>query len=387
MNIGIFSSTYLPVIGGVQYELYWLLKAIDNRYQKKNIDHFVFIAPASDNKEYLQFRNITVVYLDVSNRYDIPLCGYKLAAIAKKYKLGLVNCWQAIPDGIVCLLMKWITGVPYILTSQGVDTAYNRRYDYGYRLKKKLSGIIRLVLKQSCSVITVSRDMKDYVEEAGAKKNKIKIIPNGIELAEETYSEQNILKHKQQIKEMYAVNSSHTVYLTLSGMRKIKGHENLVRAFALALKINPNLKLFISAHGEETENIKMLVKDLKLEYAINFIGFVTGVEKKAWFDIADVYCNTAFFEPFGIVYLEAIKYNLALLGTVFGGAKDIFEHNKSAYLVNPENIDEISKGLITLSSAEYRKNLVKESKLLLPRYDINRIANLYLDIFVEYAYE
>ncbi len=385
MNIGIYTTSYLPVIGGIQFELYWLLKAIDDRYQKKNIDHFVFIAPSGDNKEYLQFRNITVVHLDMPHKYDIPLFGFKLASIVKKYKLDLVNCWSAIPDGIVCLIMRWITGVPYILTSHGIDTAYDRRFDYGYRLKKKLSSIIRLVLKQACGVITISRDMKSYVEEAGAKRNEIKIIPNGIELTEEIYAEPDILEHKQQIRSRYSINSSHTVCLTLSGMRKIKGHENLVRAFASALRINPKLKLFIGAYGAETEHIKTLVKDLKLEHAIHFIGFIAGVEKKAWFDIADVYCNTAFFEPFGIVYLEAIKYDLAVLGTVFGGARDIFEHNVNAYLVNPENIDEITEGFIALSSFEYRENLAKQAKPLLPHYDINRIAELYLDTFLEFS--
>ena len=385
MNIGIFSSTYLPKVGGIQFELYWLLKAFDNLYQNKNIDHFVFIVPHDKNNEYLHFKNIKVANIDMpSRKIDIPLCGYKLASIVKKHKLDLVNCCVAIPDGLVCLVMKWLTGISYLVTCHGVDVAVDRRFGYGYRLRRTSNLIIRLVLRQASGVTTISQDMKRFAEEAGAVKERIKIIPDGIETTK-TDSNHEISLLTQKIKRKYSIRDSRTVYLILSGMRKIKGHENLIRAFAQALKINPNLRLIIGAHGEQTENIKILVKNLNLEDSINFIGYVSGEEKKAWFNISDVYCNTAFFEPFGIVYLEAIKNNLAVLGTIFGGAKDIFEHKKNAYLVNPENIDEITQGIITLSSADFRNDLIRNAKPLLLRYDINHIADLYLDAFVNYA--
>jgi glycosyltransferase involved in cell wall biosynthesis len=385
MNIGIFSTTYLPVVGGIQFELYWLLKAIDNKFQGKGIEKFVFIVPKYENQNFLNFKNIEIIEFDepLNTKKDFIRFVPKLSHLTKQKSIDLLNCWRTIPDGICCLATKYLNGTPYIITSQGIDIAVDYRFNYGYRLKPLTALLTKVILRKALCVTTISRDMARFAEEAGATKENIRFIPNGIELTESLSSSESI-SIEQKIRESHSITDSHTVYLTLSGMRKIKGHENLVRGFAQAVKTNPSLLLFIGAHGLETDNIKSLVQELKIEEYVHFIGFVDGPEKTAWFNIANVYCNTAFFEPFGLVYIEAVKHRVAVLGTVCGGARDIFEHEKSAYLVNPERIDEIINGILALSNSEYRSRLNSSASLLLPRYDINHIADLYLDSYLEF---
>lgn len=382
MNIAIFTSSYLPVQGGMQYELYWLLKAIDKKFKSYGIKRFVFIVPKYEKQEYLPFNNIEVVEFDNPLRSKINYFSFipHISRIYKEYKLDIINCWSATPDGFCCMGAKYLTGVPYIVTSHGADTALDPKFDYGLRRKKINAIITRKVLKNAKCVTTIGTDMVGYVEQAGASKDKIRIIPNGIEVEPElgVADTGDLIR---DIKNKYSIDDSHTIFLTLAGMRKIKGHVNLVKAFGIALKQNPKMILFIGAHGLETENITNLVRSLGLEKNVHFIGFVTGEEKKAWFDITDVYCNTAYFEPFGIVYIEAIKNSIAVLGSIRGGGKDIFIHDKDAYIINPESIDEIKRGILMLADSEYRKRIIENSKRLLAKYDIEHIAGIYLDVF------
>lgn len=378
MNIGIFTSSYLPVLGGLQFELYWLLKSIDRKFKARGIERFIFMLPEYKDQKYLGFENIEVVeFKHMAGRKGAISIIPELARISKEYSISLLNCHAAVPDGFSCMGARLLSRVPYIVTAHGVDVAVDRRFNYGSRLKPLTNLAVRMVLKQACRVTTISSDMADFAEDAGADRGKLHIIPDGIELNRPS-SQAGL---EQKIRQEYAISDSHTVYLTLSGMRKIKGHENLVKAFALALKKNGRLLLFIGAHGHETENIKALVKELGIGGNVHFIGFVTGADKAAWFNVAHVYCNTAFFEPFGIVYIESVLHGLAVLGTKHGGARDIFHHGRDAHIVDPESIDEITSGILALSDPEYRNKVITNAGSLLPLYDIETIADRYLDIY------
>jgi len=384
MNIALFTSTYLPEIGGIQFELYWLLKAIDKIFQSKGIDRFIFILPRYKNQRYLVFDNIEVVEIDkkLSKKNIIP-CTNQLAKIVRQYDIDLINCFAVIPDGFFCSCLKIILNTPFIITSQGADLAVDKRFNYGGRLIKQVSIATTIAVKRAESLITISRDMKKFAIDAGADKNKITIIPNGIELNQDVPS--IVIEAEKEIKKKYAISDFHIIFITLSGMRKIKGHVNLVKAFAQAVKSNPNIRLFIGAHGDETENIKALVKKLNIESYVNFIGFITDDQKVAWLNLAHVYCNTAYFEPFGIVYIEAIRFGIAVLGSVKGGARDIFKHGQSAHLIHPESIEQIYEGIVALNDESYRNLLIQNAEKLLPNYDIKRIAHLYLDTYIKHV--
>ncbi|CAN2048454.1 Glycosyltransferase family 1 protein [Candidatus Magnetomoraceae bacterium gMMP-1] len=384
MNIAIFSSSYLPEIGGIQFELFWLLKAIDNKFKSKGINRFFFIVPRYKNQKYLNFKNIEVIEYDnwISKKAMLSFI-FKLSNITKYYSIDLLNSFAVIPEGFCCLCVKYLNGTPYIVTSQGADLAIDSRFNYGIRLIKYLSFLTKIIIKKVNCLVTISQDMVNFAIDAGAKKERIKIIPNGIELKK--IDKTTLSSDVKNIKEKYLISDSNVVYLTLSGMRKIKGHLNLVKAFARAVKKNSNLRLFIGAHGDETENIKMLVQNLNIDNYVYFIGFVSGQEKEAWFNVAHVYCNSAYFEPFGIVYIEAIKSKIAVLGSIYGGGKDIFLHEESAHLINPESIEEIYQGILKLSESSYREKLIRNADSLLPLYDINRIADMYLNTYIQHT--
>ncbi|RJR44260.1 MAG: glycosyltransferase family 1 protein [Deltaproteobacteria bacterium] len=383
MNIGILSSTYLPTVGGIQFLLYWLLKAMDRSSLRRTVGEIYAIVPASiSDQEYADFENIKVIEYHRSLWSIKGMLAFipQLAAIGKDRSLDLLHAFTTLPEGVCCLGTRFMTGIPYLVTCHGEDIAMDPRFGYGNRLKKTIAGLTRAALKGSAGITTISTDMARFAKNAGAPPTRIHIIPNGIEL-NGSVADAEVGGLVQELRWQYGITETHTVYLTLAGMRKIKGHEPLVRSFAAALQVNPNLLLFIGAHGLETEPIKKLVRALHIEDKVHFIGFVTGVEKKAWFNLADVYCNTAFFEPFGLVYLEAILYRDAVLGSIFGGGKDIFRHQENAWLVNPENDEEIVQGLLTLAEPAYRLKLVEAAQPLLPHYDINAIAGQYLELY------
>ncbi|MBW1763941.1 MAG: glycosyltransferase family 4 protein [Deltaproteobacteria bacterium] len=381
MIAAILTSSYLPVQGGIQYELYWLLKEFDHRFRDYGIKKLVFIAPAHSTQEYLDFKNIDIIKYNnpLNSKYDYLSFSRQLSRLQKVHSIDIIHCHSAYPEGLCCLGLKLLNRTPYLVTCHGEDIAVLKEFNYGNRLGLFKSFLTNIILKQAQHVTTISRDMAKFAFDAGCRKNRLTIIPNGIDL-NKRHNSKDIQLEIINLKEKYQIADSDTVYLTLSGMRKIKGHENLIRAFALSVNENNSIKLFIGAHGAELDNLKALTADLNLNEHVFFIDFVYGLEKAAWFSIADVYCNTAFFEPFGIVYLEAIQQGIAVLGSSYGGAKDIFTHDHNACLIDPYDTNNISTGITKLASTTYRNKLSHNSAKVLPQYDIGLIADEYLSL-------
>lgn len=382
-NAAIITSSYLPVQGGIQYLLYWLLVELDKNYEEYissfGIDSLSLICPYYEDNSYTSFRNIKVFTFDaIKSKKGIFKNIKSVRGIVKENDINLLHAQHAMSDGILALF----SGTEYILTSHGIDFAHDKRFNYGDRLSSIKSFIVRMVAKRAKMITTVSSPMIDYVNEI-VPKNKIRLIENCYSNMDESFEDELIEKEVLSIKKEYDISSRDTVYLTLSGARKIKGHHNMILAFKKALEVNQDLKLFIAAHGEESKNLKSLVSELGVEKNVNFINFITGVKKAAFFKLADAYVNTAFFEPFGLVYLESIQFDMAVLGSMKGGAVDIFEHKKSAYLIEPDKIDEIKEGYLYLVKKTNREKLKTNASYLLERYTPKSIISKYLKLYGE----
>ena len=70
-NIALLTTSFLPIQGGVQYLLYWLLKEIDTNYESYRnefgFNEFFLIVPEYENSQFDKFTNIKVEYILQSN--------------------------------------------------------------------------------------------------------------------------------------------------------------------------------------------------------------------------------------------------------------------------------------------------------------------------------
>ena len=127
-------------------------------------------------------------------------------------------------------------------------------------------------------------------------------------------------------------------------------------------------KLVIGAAGPEIEEIRALARQLGVEQKVFFIGNVFGSEKDAWFQRADIYANTSFFEAFGLTSLESIASDTAVLASNVGGPSETFTHLQDGFLVDPYSPSSICDGLKYLAIAKNRSRLTKQAKEVLIRH-------------------
>ncbi|MEA1674229.1 glycosyltransferase [Nitrospirillum sp. BR 11163] len=96
----------------------------------------------------------------------------------------------------------------------------------------------------------------------------------------------------------------------------------------------PNLKLAIVGDGPEMGALRLQAADCP---AVRFLGFRGDV--KDFYHAADLFCSSARFEPFGLVFLEALDAGVPVVASASEGARTILqppsEKGRDAYAAAP----------------------------------------------------
>ena len=126
----------------------------------------------------------------------------------------------------------------------------------------------------------------------GVPKNKIEIIPNGIDLIEDQY-----LPEKGLFRKKYNITNDENVILYLGRIHKIKGIDLLLKSFKLLTKDMDNVKLVIVGPGD-TSNLKKMIKGSTIENKVIFTGPLYGEDKNEVFIDSDLYVLPSIYDCF-----------------------------------------------------------------------------------------
>ena len=128
----------------------------------------------------------------------------------------------------------------------------------------------------------------------------------------------------------------------------IKGHIVLLRAFAEARRQLPDLRLDIAGRGPLEPALRALAKELGIDDAIRFLGYVAPVQS-AIEDVAIVVVPSM-GEGFGMVALEAMERARPVIAAEIGGLGELVEEGVTGLLVPPGEADPLAQAIVRLAS-------------------------------------
>ena len=114
----------------------------------------------------------------------------------------------------------------------------------------------------------------------------------------------------------------------LSSSDRYKGIDHLIEAMPAILKTAPDTKLRIVGRGDDRPRLQNLARDLRVEAAVEFAGFVDDRQLRHEFARCTVFALPSEREGFGLVYLEAMAHGKPCIAANAGGAPEI---------ITPEN--------------------------------------------------
>jgi len=187
-------------------------------------------------------------------------------------------------------------------------------------------------------------------------KEKIKVIYHGVKL-----SEKSAPLVECKTKYLQDVEKDKFVISCASRFSEEKGNEFLIRSIEKLNKMTSKpFKVLLANEGQTLENCKKMVKDLKLEKVVKFLGYLKD-------DIDDLYlasdiCVTpSKTEGLGLATLESLRFGVPCVVTETGGLTEIInDKNKCGIVVTYGQEEEMANALLTLMDDE---NLRKTYKL------------------------
>lgn len=150
----------------------------------------------------------------------------------------------------------------------------------------------------------------------------------------------NAISHKEYPMKIGEKNSEFTI--TYFGrLKKYKSVDHLLKAFQVIHKSHPNTKLEIIGRGDFRPELEKLSKELGIEEATTFHGFVDNKTKNELLAKSHLVVNTSLKEGWGITNIEANACGTPVLSANVPGLKDSVKENLSGLLYEYGDISEI----------------------------------------------
>ena len=326
----IFSTAYLPLVGGAEIAV----KELTDRLAGFDFD---LITARLDSKlaKKEKIGRITVYRVGFGCKFDkflLPYLGTSLAQkMYKEKKYDLIWSIMASFGGLAALFFKKKNAeVPYLLNLQEGDTP-----EHIYSRAKWLGPYYKEMFTKADFITAISQYLKNFALKQGAAA-PIEIVPNGVDIKRFTqeYKIEDLIALKSKLGEF----EKDKFIITTSRLVEKNAVDDVIKALG---HLPANIKFLILGAGSDENNLKLLVKNLKLENRVLFLGHIGQEDLPKYLAMADIFIRPSLSEGQGISFIEAMAAGLPIIATPVGGIVD-FLHDKDTGLLcevrNPENI-------------------------------------------------
>ena len=277
--------------------------------------------------EEVEENEIRVISFNKRVGFD-PLILPRLYAFLVREKPDLVNTylWTADLWGRLAAILAGVRCI--VVTEENVDVWkkwYHKIIDY-------------FLFKWTDLVICVSHEVyKFYNEVCRVPSNKLKVIPNAVDLA----PFDSIRKNKGIRKEL-GLSPSDFVFVCVARFHPQKAHDVLIEAvYKLSRESNCNFKLLLIGKGELRSKIEKQVREFNLADRIFFLGWRDDLPEILV--ECDAFVLSSDYEGLPLTILEAMAAQLPIISTDVGGNAQVVINGENGFLVPPRDPSALAK--------------------------------------------
>jgi alpha-maltose-1-phosphate synthase len=266
--------------------------------------------------------------------------------------MSVVHChtWYSHFGGI---LAKLCYGIPLVITVHSLEPLrpwkreqLGRGYDFSCWVE-------RTAMEMADAIVAVSAETKaDILKLFNVREDRVRIIYNGIDPDEYKLTTTTATLKK------YGVDPAVPFVLFVGRITRQKGIVHLANAIKY---MDAGFQVVLCAGAPDTPEIAAEMRsavDAARKGRSNVIWIDEMVNKQAVYELyshAAVFCCPSIYEPFGIINLEAMACETAVVASAVGGIKEVVVHGETGFLVpvvqmqespfEPVNPDQFSRDL------------------------------------------
>jgi glycosyltransferase involved in cell wall biosynthesis len=239
---------------------------------------------------------------------------------------------------------------PY-LGGVGAVRIVTRRMDY--RPNRCFSGY--LYNHAVDGVIAISEGVADALAAAGAGRQRIRVVPSGIDCAQFTPP---AAQARAAARARLGLWADELVVGALGALVPRKGHRTLIEAIALArsrarVASTDRLRCLIAGAGPLAAELASCARDLGCHDCVRFLGHLERPRELLW--ALDLYAMPSISEGLGVAALEAMACGLPVVASAVGGLRECLEDGVSGVLVPANDPEQLAGALTTLAGSTERR--------------------------------
>lgn len=256
------------------------------------------------------------------------LVAFQVAALreARRFRPDVVHAHWIVPAGIVALVLRVLTGTPYVVTAHGAD-AYTLRTGVALRVK-------RAVLRRAAATMPVSTAIG---AELAALGPVTEAVPMGVDV-------------EQVRAEVGPRRPEPGRVLFVGRLVEKKGVNVLLDAAARV----PAARVVVAGDGPIGADLRAQAQALGIADRVDFLGQCTRAEVMAQFQRAAVVALPSQVGAGGdqdgvpVVLAEAVAAGVPVIASDLGGLGEHVVDGESGLLVTPGSVAELTEALARL---------------------------------------
>jgi len=259
---------------------------------------------------------------------------YRNLAMAKdNLDAGVVHChtWYVQFAGF---LAKKLWGIPFVLTTHSLEPLRPWKVEQLGNAYHLSAWIENNGITQADAVIAVSQETRnDVLRLFKVDPDKVKVIHNGIDL--------NEYQHNPAVDALVkrGVDPKRPYVLFVGRITRQKGIIHLVNAIPA---IDPSIQVVLCAGAPDTPEIgrEMTARVAEVSASRPDVIWIQEMLPRdqviQFYSNAAVFCCPSVYEPFGIINLEAMACETAVVASAVGGIPEVVVPEQTGLLVDLE---------------------------------------------------
>lgn len=309
-----------------------------------------------------------VYVLPLERTYDFTAlrAAFELRQFLKLQQVQIVHTFFESSDLWAGFVTKSMSKAKLIWSRRDMGILRTRKHNIAYRLMAGAPD----------AVFAVSEQVRHHcIEVDRIDSARVQTIYNGVNLAD-----WNTISKPAKVPNELLVT-------TIGNIRRVKGHDILIKAAALIVPRFPNVSFTIAGDVLEADyflELQALIKDLNLSDHFHFVGSITNLRE--YLSMADIFVLPSRSEGFSNAIVEAMAAALPVVATNVGGNAEAVKDGVTGFIVPSEDPAALSAAITQLLSdpaqakvmgvagkAFAAKNLTTEAMM-------NRITAVYRDL-------
>ncbi|MCW2816298.1 MAG: hypothetical protein JWN84_3753 [Nocardioides sp.] len=248
-------------------------------------------------------------------------------------------------SGLAALRATDGLGIPVVQTFHALGSVKQREQGRADTSPAERIPLERRLCRDADHVVATCRDEVVELERLGQDTDRVTVVPCGVDV--------------DHFAPSPAPRRRRPVLLALGRMVPRKGLDDVVRALARL----PLAELLVAGgppadaldDDPEVRRLRALVHHCGVGDRVRFLGAVDHQQVPALIAHSDVVVTAPWYEPFGIVPLEAMACARPVVGTAVGGLLDSVVPGRTGELVAPRRPDLLAQAIAPLLSDRRRR--------------------------------